>query len=108
MRLLIVAFSLLAILPNHPAIAQSLYGGVGSCFPPDEPFPYKLSRSDPLYDTARDEHQRYLEQMEDYVNCLDRERGVALGELRTSFNQFKNYFGKDAVLRYAAEKLGKE
>ena len=41
------------------------------CYLPVEPYPYKLEKSDPLYDTARDDHQRYLEELESYVNCLD-------------------------------------
>lgn len=113
MRHLVAALVLIAILPAHPAIAQQanpsiLLGGMGVCLPPEEPYPYKLAKSDPLYDTARDEHQRYLEAMEDYVNCLDRERGVALDQLRTSFNSFMANFGKDAVMKYAAEKLQKD
>lgn len=78
--------------------------GIGSCFPPAEPFPYKLEKSDPLYEAARAEHQAHLEGLENYVNCLDRERGVALGELRASFDLFLENFGKDAVLSYGEER----
>jgi len=81
-------------------VPASLYGGVGDCLPPIETYPYKLERSDPLYDTAREDHQRYLEEMEAYVNCLDRERSEALFELQASFRLFKQNFGKDAVFRY--------
>lgn len=77
---------------------------LGTCYAPTEPFPYKLEKSDPLYETARDEHQRHLEELEDYVNCLDRERSVALSTLRNSFDLFMSNFGKDAVLKYAKEK----
>lgn len=99
---------LAAILQTHPVVAGdltrvNLCDGVGSCFPPEEPFQFKLEKSDPLYDTARDEHQRYLEGMEDYINCLDRERVVALEELRTSYNLFRNNFGKDGVFKYGAD-----
>lgn len=80
------------------------YSDLGSCLTPIETFPYKLDRNDPLYETALEDHQRYLEEMEDYVNCLERERGAALVELRTSFNLFMQNFGKDAVLKYAAER----
>lgn len=78
------------------------------CLPPDDPYPYKLSKSDPLYDTARDEHQHHLESLENYVNCLDRERGAALDQLRSSFNLFLDNFGEDAVLKYGAERKARE
>ncbi|MCP4072169.1 MAG: hypothetical protein GY742_10585 [Hyphomicrobiales bacterium] len=77
---------------------------VGVCYPPVDPFPDKLSKSDPLYQTALEEHQRHLEDMEDYVNCLDRERAVAFSQLKTSFDLFLDNFGEDAVLKYAVKK----
>lgn len=109
MRLLSLSFTILFAwcIPAHAAdavVPVSLYGGMGSCLTPAETYPYKLSKSDPLYDTAREDHQRYLEEMEDYVNCLDRERGAALDELRTSFDLFLKNFGRDAVLQYGAER----
>lgn len=97
----------------HPVKASelspvNLFDGMGSCLPPEQPFPYKLNKSDPLYDTARNEHQRYLEDMEDYINCLDRERVDALNELTTSFNLFRENFGKDGVFIYGNnKKLGR-
>lgn len=95
-------------LPFHPVMADvaypaSLYNGIGECYAPPEPFGYKLSKSDPLYEAARQEHQEYLEDLEIYVNCLDRERAIALDELRASFDLFLQNFGKDAVLKYQAE-----
>jgi len=87
----------------HAARAQD--GSMNLCLPPEEPFPYRLSRSDPLYDTARGEHQAYLEGMEDYIRCLDGERDFALKQLRISFRQFMHYFGKDAVFHYPARKV---
>ena len=74
----------------------------GPCIEPFEPFPYPLERSDPLYPTALDEHRHYLEAMEDYVNCLDRERGRALGALREAFERFRTWFGPDAKFEYDA------
>lgn len=82
----------------------SLPIGLGSCYAPAEPFPYKLEKSDPLFETARDEHQRYLEDLEDYVNCLDQERAGALAALRGSFDLFLSNFGENAVLKYAQER----
>ena len=70
------------------------------CYLPVEPYPYKLEKSDPLYDTARDDHQRYLEELESYVNCLDWERTAALHQLKSSFELFQENFGNDAVLKY--------
>lgn len=86
--------------------AQDSFGsfGMGNCFPPPDPYPYKLDKSDPLYEAAREEHQAHLEGLEDYVNCLDRERSVALAELRSSFDLFMANFGRDAVLSYGAER----
>lgn len=71
---------------------------------PLEPYTYKLEKTDPLYETARDDHQRHLEELEDYINCLDRERGQALQDLRLSFELFVENFGTDAVLKFSAEK----
>lgn len=102
---------LLALVVAGSAAAQDrLYpsslaaGELGTCLTPIETFGYKLDKSDPLYDTAREDHQRYLEELEDYVNCLDRERSQALADLRSSFDLFMENFGRDAVLKYAAEK----
>ena len=70
------------------------------CVEPIEPLPFRLERTDPLYPAALDEHRRYLEAMEDYVNCLDRERFVALSLLRESYEQFRAFFGDDAHFEY--------
>ena len=70
------------------------------CLEPLEPLPFRLDRSDPLYPAALDEHRRYLEAMEDYVNCLDRERFVALSMFRESYRQFREFFGEDARFEY--------
>ncbi|MEM7289139.1 MAG: hypothetical protein AAF412_02005 [Pseudomonadota bacterium] len=80
----------------------------GGCLSPVESYPYKLPKDDPLYETAREDHQRYLEELEDYVNCLDQERGTALAELRASFNLFMENFGRDAVLKYANEREARQ
>lgn len=69
------------------------------CFLPEEPFPFKLDKSDPLYEAARDEHQEYLEQLEEYVQCLDQERAYTFNELKSSYRLFQENFGKDAVYR---------
>jgi hypothetical protein len=113
MRLPSVAICLIVFLPAHFAMADnafpaSLYGEMGDCYAPPEPFGDKLSKSDPLYEAARQEHQEYLEDLEDYVNCLDRERGAALGDLRSSFNLFVENFGDDAVLRYKNDRGASE
>lgn len=100
----IVVVLLVAVLSAHTAQSQSLDGGVGNCFPPIEPFPYKLSKSDPLYNAARDEHQKYLEDIENYVNCLSQERSSALAIFKKSFRTFQDNFGKDAVFRYSNDR----
>lgn len=84
------------------AFAQNDFSNVEIevCLPPLRPYPYKLEQADPLYATAREEHQAHLEGMEDYVNCLDRERAVALAQLHLSYRLFKTNFGDDAVLSY--------
>ena len=111
MRAAFVVCVLVGILLCSPAAAQDplpvkLYGGMGDCLAPAETYPYKLDRGDPLYETARQDHQRYLEEMESYVNCLDRERSAALAELKTSFRLFRQNFGKDAVFRYGRTRDG--
>jgi len=105
----IMMLAVLTVLGSAPAGADdlkpvSLTAGLGACLQPIEAYPYKLTKDDPLYQTARDDYQRYLEELEDYVNCLDRERSEALRELRASFDLFVENFGRDAVLKYAQEK----
>ena len=78
-------------------------GAATACLEPLEPPPFRLERSDPLYPAALDEHRRYLEAMEDYVNCLDRERFVALSMFKESFRQFNEFFGDDARFEYDAD-----
>ena len=85
------------------ATAGSAAADEGPCLEPIEPLPFRLERSDPLYAAALDEHRRYLEAMEDYVNCLDRERFVALSLFRESFKQFRDFFGDDARFEYDAD-----
>lgn len=85
-------------------LPASLYGEMGGCLTPVETYPYKLDRSDPFYQAALEDHQRYLEELEDYVNCLDHERASAWAELRASFDLFMKNFGRDAVLKYAAKR----
>lgn len=113
MRSILGSFLSLFLLGSAPAVAQNalpanLPVGLGACYTPVETYPYKLSKSDPLFETALTDHQRYLEELEDYVNCLDRERSQALSELRTSFDLFMSNFGRDAVLKYAAEKQARD
>lgn len=81
---------------------------LGTCLPPVDLYPYKLEKSDPLYEAARVEHQNHLEGLEDYVNCLDRERSAALIQLRSSFDLFLSNFGEDAVLSYGAERKARQ
>lgn len=78
--------------------------GVGYCFSPEEPFAFKLDKSDELYETARDEHQRYLEELEQHVKCLDEERTNAISEFKSSFKLFTENYGEDAVFRYSQER----
>lgn len=73
----------------------------GSCLPPEEPYPFKLAKSDPLYEASRDEHQAYLENMESYINCLDLERRNAIHMLGASFDLFRQNFGADGVFRFS-------
>lgn len=70
------------------------------CVEPIEPLPFRLERTDPLYPAALNEHRRYLEAMEDYVNCLDRERFAAISLLRESYEQFRAFFRDDAHFEY--------
>ncbi|MDD9908536.1 MAG: hypothetical protein OXR62_02485 [Ahrensia sp.] len=100
---LIAAFASQALAEDRLRTIN-LSAGLKSCLAPIETYPYRLDKSDPLYETAREDHQRHLDEMEDYVNCLDRERGAALDQLRASFDLFLENFGEDAVLDYAAER----
>ena len=82
-----------------PAVVPSNAWAV-DCVEPPPPFPYPLERSDPLYRAALDEHRRYLEALEDHVNCLERERAAAFTTFREATERFRRFFGDDAVLVY--------
>lgn len=81
-------------------VSASIATAATPCLEPIEPLSFRLDRTDPLYPAALDEHRRYLEEMEDYVNCFDRERFVALSMLRESFGRFNEFFGADANFEY--------
>lgn len=100
MRTLIAALLLSATLHLSVAMSQTYASEVGGCFGPIEPFPYKLSKTDPLYNAAREEHQKYLEDIEGYVKCLDEERAAAIAVFKNSYHLFRENFGGDAVFRY--------
>lgn len=85
--------ALVAMFVTPPARAEV-------CLEPPPPFPYALERSDPLYAAALDDHRRYLEALEDYVNCLERERAAAFTAFREASDRFHRFFGDDAVLVY--------
>ena len=102
MKRIVVVALLMTVCFSHAVNAE--VGGMG-CLPPEEPFPYRLSKSDPLYGAARSEHQAYLEGLEDYIKCLDEERSFALAQLKMSFRQFMQNFGEDAVFHYPSVKI---
>ena len=89
-------FLLTALLVLSPA--RSLAQGYG-CLEPVEPYAYDLSKSDPLYETARDEFQIYLEDLERYLRCLEHERAFAYQRLSKGLKTFQELYGKDAVFR---------
>lgn len=103
-QLPIIVFTIALQTGSASAQLQDL----GTCFVPEEPYPFKLQKSDPLYEIAREEHQTYLEGMEFYIRCIDSDRADALAQLTYSFQQFQQNFGKDAVFRYPAAKISKE
>ena len=100
----IIIFMIALQTGNASAQLQDL----GTCLLPEEPYPFKLQKSDPLYEIAREEHQVYLEGMEFYIRCIDSDRADALAQLTFSFRQFQQNFGKDAVFRYPAAIIPKE
>lgn len=105
--LLMVLAILVSALPAKASESVkhvALVNGAGFCYIPVETFTFKIDKSDPLYETARDDHQRYLEELEQYVKCLDDERKQAVSEFRSSFKLFTENYGKDAVMRYSEER----
>lgn len=88
----------------QPPTGTSHLGGVGGCIPPEPPYPYKLSKTDPLYETALRDHQASMEGLEDYLNCIEHERERAYTELENSFDLFIDNFGEDAVLKYVKKR----
>ncbi|MFK5980795.1 MAG: hypothetical protein QM488_18125 [Rhizobiaceae bacterium] len=101
MRLLLVF--LIVLLQTGNAVTQQRE--LGTCLVPEEPYPYRLQKMDPLYEIAREEHQTYLEGMEFYIRCIDSERSDAVEQLKHSFQQFLQNFGKDAIFVYPTTKI---
>jgi len=84
------------LLPTIPAPSNAQ----GYCLEPPEPFLDALSRNDPLYGTARDEAQRYFEDMEDYLRCLEHERAAAYARLTRNYQIFQQNFKNEAAFEY--------
>lgn len=79
---------------SAPVMAQDSF-----CYLPEKPFDYQLSKSDPLYEAAREEFQTYLEELEAYMLCLEQERSQAFHDLKEGYEEFQRIYGSDAVFR---------
>lgn len=95
-------------VPIDDLLAKQLINGAGYCYVPVEAFEFHLPKSDPIYEAARDDHQRYLEELEQYIKCLDEERLNAVSEFKKSFRAFQDNYGQDAVFRYKGERTSRQ
>ena len=75
------------------------------CAAPMEPFDIEINKKQEpdLYEFVRSQYQRYLEEMETYLRCLEQERKFGLERLTKINKQFQDKFGDDAVFRYLVE-----
>ncbi|MEM8863321.1 MAG: hypothetical protein AAGD96_33845 [Chloroflexota bacterium] len=75
------------------------------CATPMEPFDIEINKKQEpdLYEFIRSQYQRYLEEMETYLRCLEQERKFGLERLTKINKQFQDKFGDDAVFRYLVE-----
>ncbi|WP_420337168.1 hypothetical protein [Roseibium sp.] len=92
----LAAAAFLAGYISSPAVAMAQDA---FCYLPEKPFDYQLSKSDPLYEAAREEFQTYLEELEAYMLCLEQERSQAFSDLKEGYEEFQRIYGADAVFR---------
>ena len=89
-------FAIAFLLALHPATAWSQ----GSfCYRPAPPYPFEPPRDDPgFYAFINEQYQRYLVDMQDYINCLNEEQHDAFEESQHVLQRWLDYFGDDAVM----------
>lgn len=69
-----------------------------SCLPPEEPYPYEPPDDPKLRDLVNQQYAEYMEQVEDYLNCLQLEYRRAFEEAKLKSQQWRQYFGDDAAI----------
>lgn len=86
----VIAFTLLAPC----AFAQG-------CLPPEQPYPFEPPTDDPeLRAIVRDQYRAYIDDSEDYMNCLQTEFGRAHQETRQVLDRWILYFGNEPTMSY--------
>ncbi|UWR62778.1 hypothetical protein K4F88_19355 (plasmid) [Phaeobacter inhibens] len=86
-----------------PCIAQEQqYDGdilLGSCLPPEDPYPFEPPEDPELRQLINEEYQQYIRDAEDYINCLRQEHGLAIKKTREVLNRYVELFGQEAALQ---------
>ena len=76
----------------------------GVCYRPAEPYPYPPPADDPEFAAfVNGDYQRYMLEIEDYLNCLNAEQADAFEEHREVMDRWIAYFGEDAALWFDLE-----
>ena len=89
------------------AFAPAAVDAQVACLPPEEPYPYDPSSLDPeLRAIVNAQYETYVREIEDYINCLEDERGHAMRSAQEIVQRWIRYFGEDAVVRYETGPVG--
>ena len=69
-----------------------------SCIAPDEPYPYEPPDDPELRNIVNQQYAQYMEQAQDYLNCLQHEYQRAFNEAKQMSRQWLRYFEADAAI----------
>lgn len=75
-----------------------------ACYRPVQPYPFAPPADDPeFYAYVNGEYQRYMLEMETYLNCLNVEQASAFQEVEVVMDRWIEHFGDDAALWFDLE-----
>ncbi|WP_254682217.1 hypothetical protein [Phaeobacter inhibens] len=95
-----IAAIIITALPSF-AHEQPYEGDIllGSCLPPEDPYPFEPPEDPELRAMINEEYQQYIRDAEDYINCLRQEHGLAIRKTNEILNRYVELFGREAALR---------
>lgn len=73
-----------------------------ACLAPEEPYPYDPPADPKLRALVNEQYGEYMEQVEDYLNCMQIETARAHHEARLIMDRWIRYFGDEAGIKIDA------